>query len=128
MKLDSQTKSEIFLDKKSNPLFLMRKSLRLSQQEMAEKLGITKNYVWMMESGEKPITADLIARIGNLTANQDNHTPSNQTPVSDELPHGIMRIADQFERHVLSQLSILHAKLDEVLKRLDALESKKPKG
>ena len=117
MKLDSQTKSETFLDKKSNPLYRARKAAGLSQKEMAEKLGISKNYVWMMESGTKPITSDLAERIRNLTAQQNNHTQSNPENDFSGLPQGIMRIADQFERHVSD-------KLDEILRRLDALEKK----
>lgn len=49
------------MKKESNSVFDTRIKLGITQQTMAELLGVAKNYVYLMESGRKPIT-DIIEK------------------------------------------------------------------
>lgn len=151
--MTSQPQSKIFPEKKSNPIFLARKALRFSQEEFAEILGLTKNYVWMLEAGRKPITreiqdkADQLVELhnSNLTDNPVDrllrkaqidsalHETPNQyagrSPAARKLVEnatpGIMRMADAFERMVVGRLSAIESELKTL--RADLNLKKKPK-
>jgi transcriptional regulator with XRE-family HTH domain len=46
-------KSEIILDSLSNRMISVRNRLNLTQKELAARLNISKNYVYLIECGEK---------------------------------------------------------------------------
>lgn len=48
------------MKEKSNRLYEVRKSLGLTQLELANRLGIAKNYVYLIESGRKPLTESVL--------------------------------------------------------------------
>ncbi len=51
----------------SNPIQDARIQLGITQQELGELLGITRNYVWMLESGQKPMSKKVAARLAEIT-------------------------------------------------------------
>ncbi len=51
----------------SNPVQDARIKLGITQQELGELLGITKNYVWMLESGQKPLSKKVAAKLAEIT-------------------------------------------------------------
>ncbi len=54
------------MKKDSNWLISSRKALKMTQQEVAEALGVAKNYIYLMESGRKPVTESVILGIEKL--------------------------------------------------------------
>ena len=125
----------------------------ISQEEMASLLGITKNYVWMLESGMKPITpnvrikaeelvekyisarnvspvdrllqkAEIDGALHESPAQYAARSPETAKLVAEASP-GILRMADVFERHVLSQFSAIRTELKTISARLEKLEERK---
>lgn len=53
----------------------VRRSLKMTQQELAEAVGVARNYIYMIESGRKPMTESIMIAVekleqqGTLTAN-----------------------------------------------------------
>lgn len=51
---------------KSNLVFEVRIKLGITQKVLAEMLGVAKNYVYLMESGKKPITDTIRTKLDEL--------------------------------------------------------------
>lgn len=66
------------MKEKSNRLYEVRKGLGLTQLELSERLGIAKNYVYLMESGRKPLTQSVLEAAEQLysTSKQSESTIS----------------------------------------------------
>lgn len=134
-RMTSQPQSKIFSEKKSNPIFLARTALRMSQEDIAGHLGLTKNYVWMLEAGRKPITPSILGQIDQLVELQDSSKRPEIVreghPIdfgsSSKDGSGIMRMADIFERHMLEQLSAIRKDLKDISGRIEKLESRMEK-
>lgn len=56
------------MKKESNSVFDTRMKLGITQQTMAELLGVAKNYVYLMEAGRKPITETIEKKLVKLDA------------------------------------------------------------
>lgn len=54
------------MKKDSNWLLEARKALKLTQQELADRLGVAKNYIYLMESGRKPLTDSIRSAVEKL--------------------------------------------------------------
>jgi transcriptional regulator with XRE-family HTH domain len=65
------------LSTESNPVFETRTRHRLTQQALAERLGVAKNYIYLIESGRKPLTKAISQKLSEL----DTHAPVHLTPV-----------------------------------------------
>ena len=57
-----------------NPVLKIRRRLGLTQQEMGDKLGVAKNYIYLLESGRKPITTSMQKKLRDLL---DKHSFQN---------------------------------------------------
>lgn len=44
----------------------MRMSARFTYQQVAEKVGISKEYYWMLENGKRRLTYELAVKIANV--------------------------------------------------------------
>ena len=44
-------------------IVVRRAVLRMTQTELARRIGVTRSYISMLENGERPITDDLLPRI-----------------------------------------------------------------
>ena len=64
----------------------LRKSLRLTQSELAEKLGYSRNYVTLVETGDKPSTLEFSDRIKALVegANRQQGMSVREYPVGPD--------------------------------------------
>ena len=54
------------MNKNSNWLLEARKSLKMTQQELADRLGVAKNYIYLIESGRKPLTDSIRSAVEKL--------------------------------------------------------------
>lgn len=54
------------IDFQSNRLKAYRIKKNLSQKELAEMLGVARNYVYLIESGRKPITESIEEKLSML--------------------------------------------------------------
>ena len=54
------------MKKDSNWLFEARKKLKMTQQELADKVGVAKNYIYLIESGRKPLTESIQSAVEKL--------------------------------------------------------------
>ena len=54
------------MKKESNRLFDIRMKLGITQQTMADMLGVAKNYVYLMEAGKKPVTETVLEKLDKL--------------------------------------------------------------
>ena len=54
------------MSKDSNWLLEARKSLKMTQQELADCLGVAKNYIYLIESGRKPLTDSIRCAVEKL--------------------------------------------------------------
>lgn len=50
----------------ANQLFEFRVNSGMTQKEMAHLLGVTKNYIYLIESGKKPMTSAILKKIEAL--------------------------------------------------------------
>lgn len=80
-----------------------RMKLGITQQELGELLGITKNYVWMLESGQKPVSKKVAARLaeitqGNVSQNLDTVGGSVPMPMLTRAVLALERIAATLEK------------------------------
>ena len=55
----------------SNPVLETRTRHRLTQKALANRLGVAKNYVYLIESGRKPLTRAISQKLAEL----DNPAP-----------------------------------------------------
>jgi DNA-binding XRE family transcriptional regulator len=51
----------------ANQVFEFRVNSGMTQKEMAHLLGVTKNYVYLVESGKKPMTSAILKKLESLT-------------------------------------------------------------
>ena len=54
------------MEKISNWLLETRKSLKMTQQELADRIGVAKNYIYLIESGRKPLTESIKSAVEKL--------------------------------------------------------------
>lgn len=54
------------MKKESNSVFDTRIKLGITQQTLADMLGVAKNYIYLMEAGRKPITDTIEAKLAKL--------------------------------------------------------------
>ena len=54
------------MNKNSYWLLEARKSLKMTQQELADRLGVAKNYIYLIESGRKPLTDSIRSAVEKL--------------------------------------------------------------
>lgn len=59
----------------SNWLLETRKALKMTQQELADSLGVAKNYIYLIESGRKPLTESVRHAVERL----DSYPHTNLT-------------------------------------------------
>ena len=60
------------LDMSENFLKSFRTSRGLSQQALADLLGVARNYIYLIESGRKPMTESIRQRLDSLDDNSAN--------------------------------------------------------
>jgi len=60
----------------SNSLFETRMRLKMTQKDIADKLGVARNYVYLMESGRKPVTDTITQKLTELESCQVLATPA----------------------------------------------------
>ena len=92
-------------EKNVSALVRQRKSLGLTQAEYAEKLGISRNYLALMETGKRPITDSAWNRF--VTIAQDSETKSTKeaaTEIKEAEAH-----YDGIERDVAAMKSQIEA-------------------
>lgn len=134
--MTSQPQSQIFPEKISNPVFLARKTLGLSQEQLADLLALTKNYIWMLEAGRRPVSKALLNKVDKLVRSHTSRGPPQAFHEGEPLPGdryspfpagpGIMRMADQFERYVINQFGEMQRELKSISARLEEIERARP--
>ena len=90
----------------------VRMQLGITQQELGDLLDISKNYVWMLESGAKPISKKVMTRLTELERSKNSHQTASQKPLSsppglapqlDRISNALERIAGVLEKMVTEQ-------------------------
>jgi len=54
-------------------IVVRRAVLRMTQTELARRIGVTRSYISMLENGERPITDDLLQRIAAALGCKPEH-------------------------------------------------------
>lgn len=91
-----------------------------SRQKMADLLGYTANYIYLLESGRKPITDELARRVSSTLRSVLNERSSNSTGVREEhAAYGACRIPADCD--LPAQLNQVRAELRDVKGKLDTL-------
>ena len=65
------------MTKKRNRLHEIRMILGLTQAELGRRLGVTKTYTYLIESGRKPLSENILALAEMLLAQYDPKKPSD---------------------------------------------------
>lgn len=73
------------MPKKRNRLFEIRSILGLTQTDFGQRLGVTKTYIYLIESGRKPLSDNILDLAELLLAQYDPQKPE-AIPV-DPLAH-----------------------------------------
>lgn len=114
----STGKVRVFLKPESNLLFETRMRHRLTQHALADRLGVAKNYVYLIESGRKPLTKAISQKLAEL----DSHAPvkPSSTPSSNlcRYPEGCDVEAELGE--VKERLAAMEHQLGTVIRLLGA--------
>ena len=63
--------------KKRNRLFEIRSILGLTQADFGQRLGVTKTYIYLIESGRKPLSNNILNLAELLLAQYDPQKPSD---------------------------------------------------
>lgn len=65
-----------------------RRKLNLTQEELADKLGVTREYLSMVERGAKPLSRKLSQKFSEMVSKKvpplETKAPSNQTPATKD--------------------------------------------
>lgn len=104
----------------------LRKSLNLTQDEFAKKLGLSRNYIWMIEKGERippDRTISDICRIFDIQEDWLRHglepmraAKSREEEIA-ELVGSALTGSNEFKRAVIKMIC---SRTDEELKALEA--------
>jgi transcriptional regulator with XRE-family HTH domain len=108
----------------SNSLFETRMRLKMTQKDIADKLGVARNYVYLMESGRKPVTDTITQKLTELESCQVLATPSPPAspcryPESCDLQLEFSQVRDELTS-VDARLSAMTAQLETVTRLLGA--------
>jgi transcriptional regulator with XRE-family HTH domain len=90
----------------SNSLFSTRMRLKMTQKDIADKLGVARNYVYLMESGRKPVTDTITQKLTELETAEVREPPAAYSTPAD-------RPADRADA----------SRLDDVVNRLDKMQT-----
>lgn len=95
------------VDPSADGIKRVRKTLGLSQAELALKLGYSRNYVTLMEIGRKPITDGVVSKLRLLV----DQSPSRASPALG---------AGTSNAELAARLDRMQAELDTLTKLLGA--------
>lgn len=107
---------------------VLRKRLGLTQQEMAEKLGISRNAYRRIESGETALVNDCLLRIASIldsTADELvlGYAPrENDGPTLNELRTRYLQESAEKERMYQEKINVLEETVRSHEKRIELLE------
>lgn len=117
-------------------ILFVRKTLKLTQDDFAEKLNLSKNFVWMIEKGNRVPSDRTICDIcEKFNVNEDWLRTGNgemfvEQTRDEQISEFVGRIQhledDSFKKRMISMLSKLNESDWEVLERM-ALEMSKEK-
>lgn len=91
---------------------------RQSRREMADLLGYTANYIYLLESGRKPITDELARRVQKIVSTQGEKS-SNRLEVREEPTAYQCRIPEDCD--LPSRMDKMQKDLHDVKGKLDTL-------
>ena len=91
--------------------------LKMTQKDIADKLGVARNYVYLMESGRKPVTDTITQKLTELESCQVLATPPPPalpavSPVASDLAAEVAQVR--------ADLARMTAQLDTVTRLLGA--------
>ena len=72
--------------KSESVLLEARKRLHLTQQQLAELLGVSKNYIYLIESGRKPLTESILRDVEKLDNKPIRSNLTREAGTTDWLP------------------------------------------
>jgi transcriptional regulator with XRE-family HTH domain len=98
----------------ADELRLMRKRSRHTRQKLADLLGYSANYIYLLESGRKPITAEIDRRIRHLTGLDVPNTVVHEDPA----PYGCRIPADC---DLPGQLEAMRSEIQDLKGKMDTL-------
>ncbi|NLF99358.1 MAG: helix-turn-helix transcriptional regulator [Lentisphaerae bacterium] len=92
--------------KKRNRLFEIRSILGLTQADFGQRLGVTKTYIYLIESGRKPLSDNILNLAELLLAQYDPQKPS-------DIPQdSLVQIRAELA-HLRTELAVCKAQLKE---------------
>ena len=104
--LQSQQQMNSLDNKVDNPISSLLASTGLKMSELARKIGVTPNYLYMIESGRRPFTAKLQRLIDAAFVSEHPASQVNKHPVTAQ-PKDVARLLDIIDRlvHIIENLS-----------------------
>lgn len=94
----------------------LRKSLNLTQEQFAAPLSLSSNYIYMIETGSKPISDKVVAAICERynineewlrTGSGDMHPPLSRAEEIAQVVGGLLDESDPFKLRLVSLVSSL---------------------
>ena len=76
-----------------------RKVLNMTQKELAEALGVARNYVYLVESGKMPVSKKLDSALNSLLSRENTEEVENEAPqIQETLSQKMDTIIKMLER------------------------------
>ena len=92
-----------------NPIVSLVKKTGLSREDIARKIGVTPNYLYMIESGRKPYSKKLNKLVDALFGLDPNESSPSVDPSVDQISQEVARLNEQINRlaHIIDTLKNL---------------------
>lgn len=103
-----------------NAIFLARSSLGFTQEEMAKALGYSRNYVHLLETGVKPITAQVRNRLEQISHSPTVHDRPNVYPMAGERQPSPTLCRFPVDCDLAARLDKMEAQMDTLVRLLGA--------
>jgi transcriptional regulator with XRE-family HTH domain len=103
--------------RKPNRLYEIRQALNLTQAELGKRLTVAKNYIYLIESGKKPLSAKILDQAEHLLS-KSNLSETPEAPPDDLAAQLRAELAECRE-----QLKQAHATIAVQARTIEAMQS-----
>ena len=75
------------MNRPESPIFRVRAAYGLTQEQLAEALGFSRNYMHLLEAGVKPLSRSVLEAIDRFSKSQEEKRKQKVDPVPPREPH-----------------------------------------
>lgn len=100
----------------------LREELNLTQAKLAQLLGVGANYVYLMESGIKPVSKKMQKRMDEIRANPVSATAKSKSDVREELTPYIEKKCNECTSKDI-EIKRLHEQIADYRRSLDTAQN-----